>query len=162
MAEFDRDIMNQIEREERWLATLPTPEPSAAAVSRTKAAVRREVLSGKAVAWRSWSPMIGVFSAAALIVLAVYVAWSASRTASPSVSGALTMIAQSPVASDLPQIITTQEQTVLATFDTRQKDLEDWSKDTNWDLAGNSLSAAINEIWAEPTKANSENGKRSS
>jgi hypothetical protein len=159
MSESDPDILRQIERDERWLANHATPEPSQAAVTGVKSVVRRELLAERARPQRNWSPAAGVWAIAAMIALAVYVVWNASRTIAPAPSAIQPIIAQLPAATE---ISAPQEQTVLVTFDSKQKELEDWSKNANWDLSGSSLSEALNEIWSEPAKNNSEKGQRSS
>jgi anti-sigma-K factor RskA len=160
MEELRPDILSDIERGERWLATQSTPAPTPEIISAAKSAARRELLISRQPARRLISPVIGVWAAAAMILLAVYVAWNASRTLGPVNSPSEPpLIAQLP--AEIPQA-TESQANVLVAFDTRQKELEDWSKDANWDLAGSSLSAALNEIWAEPANSNTEKGKRSS
>lgn len=152
MNESDRNILEDVERDERWLATMSTPGPSKEALERTKAAMRQAGLS-RTFGARRWRPVLGVLAAAAMIVLAVYVGW-AGRRGTPEA-----IVQTTP---DVSQLSATPEQTVMVTLDNRQKELEEWSEDSNWDYSGNNLSAALDEVWSEPARGSSEKGKRSS
>lgn len=156
MADFNRDILNEIERDERWLAGHSTPAPSLESISRVKVAVREEVRRTQSPgSTRRWSSWTGAVAAAAMIALAVWVGWNAQRSVTNTT-------VQQPliVRNSAPESIAhlessreiepdSQDQTVVVAFDDRQTELEDWSKDANWDLTGSSLSEAMNDIYGD-------------
>jgi len=154
MSEFEPNILNEIEREERRVASFSTPGPTREAVERAKAAMRQELRSRSFAARRRWPAAVGTLAAAAMIVLAVYVGWASKS------GGETGAIAQTP--QDVSQLSATPEQTVMVTFDKQQKELEEWSEGSNWDYSGSNLSAALDEVWSEPARGHSEKGKRSS
>src|ERR1044071_1868122 len=110
MPDSEHDILREIERDERWLASHATPQPSPSSVAGAKAAVRRGLLASRAKPQRNWSPATGIWAIAAMIALAVYVAWNAGRTITPAPSPTHPIVAQLPTATE---ISTPQEQTVM-------------------------------------------------
>lgn len=169
MADFDRDILNEIERDERWLAGHSTPAPTLESITRVKAIVREELrrkqMPGATRRWSSWT---GAVAAAAMIALAVWVGWNAQRSA-PHAPVQPPMIVQnsapapiSPVESFREIEPDSQDQTVVVAFDDRQKELEDWSQDSNWDLTGSSLSEAMNDIYGDVSASATDKHKKPS
>src|SRR5262245_56358065 len=109
MSESDRNMLEQIERGERWLAGISTPGPSADVIARVKGAVGRELARGQKPAahqWR-WPAGLGAIATAAAITLAVWVGWQSSKPT--SVSNNPPIIAKNSMTPRISPVIREQE-----------------------------------------------------
>ncbi|MEK6644923.1 MAG: hypothetical protein AABZ08_13555 [Planctomycetota bacterium] len=164
MSEGNRENLNEIERDERWLAGVKTLAPTAESVARAKRAIRAELsatIRPTGIRWRSSS---GLIAAAACIAFAVYVGWNAIQTTPSNVTTPQIAQNTAPKMNDQPTQPKNIEDNVAVTesdsdssvamttqIDENLSTLEEWSKESTWDLTGSSLSAALDEIYSEPT-----------
>jgi len=173
MSELDQNRIDDIEQGERWLATLATPAPSADCQARVRQAVHAELRRRQSCTTQQrWSPTTGIFAAAAAIALAVGVGWYAKQSMPPD-SAAPQIAARSPspsykdtgiaISVDTGGVAEADGEPSLAMssqLDDNLKTLEEWSKDSTWDLTGSSLSAALDEVYSMPvSKGTGHNGK---
>lgn len=74
----DDDMLNEIARDEAWLAGFATPPASAGAIERTKQAIRAEPARQEKPAQSRWRAWHGAAASAASILLAAGVVWYAA------------------------------------------------------------------------------------
>lgn len=170
MSDDNRELMNEIESGERWLRGVGTPGPSAERIARVKQAVRAELASAPRHTKSIWATM-GRVALAACLFAAVYVGWLATR--GTPVKDAVPPIVKAPMP------VKVEQKTVTATleyaesnevysdssvamssqFDEGLSSLEEWSKDSTWDLSGNSLSTALDAVYGDAPVTNGDGRK---
>ena len=152
MIPSQRRMLEEIERDERWLAGFPTPAASPELVERITGQVR-----GEAVRQRNrpsalaWSRVAGTFAAAASIALAVWIGlsdWGDDAAERVAVVGE-----SSPVEA----LVAGSENAVgaMAKLDEGLDDLESWSDDAVWDLDGTALAEALDESYRDASNGTS-------
>lgn len=145
MADFEKQLIEEIERNEIWLARFETPEASPALVTRIKGAVRQELARQSArrriLDLRPWQ---SVFAAAAMLAICVGIAWYSSSY-SPRTVGPL---ADAPVAENVPEEVDALFST-FADSDSDLTELDDLAYDEAWSLDGVSLYSAWDEAFTD-------------
>lgn len=149
MNEPNRDIYEDIAKNERWLSNFSTPAPRAEVLKRIKLAMREELQAGHGNQKR-WSVGYGVLAAAATIVLSITVGWYSVKMQQPSntkLSNTAAMV-QNDVSLPVPP----------STNETLS-DLEDWTtSDDDASLDGTSLYDAMESALAEGADVGSTQG----
>lgn len=159
MNEQNRETLEELDRNERWLAGFSTPGPSAESIRRAKAAAsdafsRLDVEQARP----SPKPWHGVLAAAATIALAVGIGWYGTRLDAPGPARMTLADAE----SILPGLTGESDEGAvqLAYFDENLSELEAWSTDESWDASGASLFEAMNDVLAgNGESAGGANGK---
>ncbi|MBI5764199.1 MAG: hypothetical protein HZA51_11800 [Planctomycetes bacterium] len=170
MSDENRELNKEIESGEQWLRGVGTPGPSAERVARVKQAIRAELASAPRRATSIWSTM-GRVAMAACLLAAVYVGWLATR-GTPVKDGVRPIAkAPTPVKVEPKNVVNPSEYAesnevysdssvaMSSQIDEGLSNLEEWSKDSTWDLSGNSLSAALDAVYGDAPITNG-NGRK--
>jgi len=143
MSGFDHDMLSEIERHERWLAGFSTPPASPALINRLNLEIARALPCSshpeRRFRFRFWH---GLVAAAACLAIAAWLAKSPVITR-PTETGL-----QLADGDDLPGAEETEQQTAsLVELDDNLTNLESWSRESPWDLEGDSLAEAIDAVY---------------
>lgn len=170
MSDENRELNREIESGERWLRGVGTPGPSAERIAQVKQAIRAELASTPRRTSSIWSTMSRVAMAACLLV-AVYVGWLATRgtpmkdAVSPIVKAPTPIKIEPKTVVNPPELVESNEVysdssvAMSSQIDEGLSNLEEWSKDSTWDLSGNSLSAALDAVYGDAPITNG-NGRK--
>lgn len=170
MSDDNRKIEREIESGERWLRGVGTPGPSAERIARVKQAVRAELASTPRQTISSWST-IGRVAMAACLLAAVYVGWLATRgipvkDSKPAITRVIGAFevepkteADTPEYAESNEVYSDSSVAMSSQIDEGLSNLEEWSKDSTWDLSGNSLSAALDAVYGDAPITNGSGRK---
>lgn len=170
MSDDNRELMNEIESGERWLRGVGTPGPSAERIARVKQAVRSELASAPRHTKSIWATM-GRVAMAACLLGAVYVGWLATRGTpvkddkpafvkiNRPVKVEPKAVADTPEYTESNEVYSDSSVAMSSQIDEGLSNLEEWSKDSTWDLSGNSLSAALDAVYGDAPVTNG-NGRK--
>ncbi len=170
MSDENRELMSEIESGERWLRGVGTPGPSAERIAQVKHAVRSELTGTPRQTNSIWSTM-GRVAMAACLLAAVYVGWLATRgtpkkDAIPPIVKAPTPVkiepknvANPPEYAEPGDAYSDSSVAMSSQIDEGLSNLEEWSKDSTWDLSGNSLSAALDAVYGDAPVTNGSGRK---
>jgi len=144
MSATHRDMLNEIERDERWLAGFETPEPDAAAMDRLRRAVDGELARSRGRRDAGWQAWHGVLAAAAAIALAVGVAWQTRWFDGSAAEGPTTsaLVEAIPTNDFFPAEEATE---AISEMEDDLSSLEAWSASMGWEVDGADLYEAMNE-----------------
>lgn len=141
----ERQILNEIERGERWLAAYPTPSAPEGLTENVRAAVRRELAcQSRPRSAFPWAAVMGL-AAAAAIVLAVWLG-DATLIPTPADSGPIQYVEAVPPAEAQEAA---EDVVAIVKINEGLDDLESWSEESVWDLDGSSLSDAMDMVYRE-------------